>query len=683
MKINWKSIPLIQFVLPFVLGIVFYDSTSYFSNFLFVSSSLNFLVLLFSVANSSYQFRWFYVLTLHFFVFQLAITLSHFSFSENRVDFFLNFSNENSTFLIEIINYPQEKENSLQLLAKVSAVDEVKTSGKIVIYCKKENSDSITKGDVLLLKKSPLQFDPPKNPSQFDFRAFLKKKGIGHFLFLEQGDYEIVANEKPNFLLNKIHLLRQQLLLRLKNTELNEDEYAFASAILLGDRSELSYQMKSAFSATGSMHFLAVSGLHVGIIYLFLAFLFPFRANRRLAFLSLFIILIFLWTYALLCGMSISVVRAVLMLSFVSVAKYLNKNSNVINTILLSAFILLLVNPYNLFDVGFQLSYVAVLGIVLLYPKLNSLLTPRFIFSRWIWKVVCLSLSAQIATVGLSIYYFHQFPNYFLLSNLLLFPLVPIVLFSGILFFAFSWVPYINVILFFVLQSSIRFFNRVVVEVEKLPFSLGDYLYLAKIELLLIYLMVFSLLIFLYFRRFIWLNIIVLLFIILQINSLKQRESQIVFYSIKGHSAILFYKDQNSMLIGDSTLLMDDKKMNFNLDGHLSKLSTKSFTTLKLNDEFENNFLWKDKFHFQFLNSRGLIVTKDYEILKSDSVITIDYCVLAKNIDIASLTKSYEISLLILDGSLPTYISKKLEIQCQELKINYHNLKESSLVKKF
>jgi competence protein ComEC len=245
--------------------------------------------------------------------------------------------------------------------------------------------------------------------------------------------------------------------------------------------------MKSAFSATGSMYFLAVSGLHVGIIYLFLAFLFPFRENRKLAFLNLFVILTLLWAYALLCGMSISVVRAVLMLSFVTVAKYLNKNSNVINTILLSAFILLLVYPYNLFDVGFQLSYLAVLGIVLLYPKSYSFLTPRFVFTRWVWKVVCLSLSAQIATVGLSVYYFHQFPNYFLLSNLLLFPLVPIVLFSGILFFAFSWVPFINDIFFYVLKSSIWLFNRVVFEVEKLPFSLGDFLYLEKLDLLLIY----------------------------------------------------------------------------------------------------------------------------------------------------------------------------------------------------
>ena len=132
------------------------------------------------------------------------------------------------------------------------------------------------------------------------------------------------------------------------------------------------------------MYFLAVSGLHVGIIYLFLAFLFPFSQDKRLAFLSLLSILLLLWTYALLCGMSISDVRAVLMLSFVSVAKYLDKNSNIINTILLSAFILLMVYPYNLFDVGFQLSYVAVIGIVLLYPKLFALMEPRFVFTRWI-----------------------------------------------------------------------------------------------------------------------------------------------------------------------------------------------------------------------------------------------------------------------------------------------------------
>lgn len=412
MKIYWKSIPLLQFALPFILGVLFYDSYSFFCNLLFVSSFVILLFLVFYVTKLTYKFRWVFGLLLHFFVFQLAIILSHFSFSENRTDYFLNYVNENSIFLIEIIEAPQNKDNSLQLLAQVSAVDQIKTRGKILIYCKKENSDSLKKGGILLVNKKPLRFDSPKNPNQFDFGIFLKQKNIDHYLFLEQGNYEIVGHTKSNFFLNKIYDLRIRLLLSLKNTKLSDDEYGFASAILLGDRSELSYQMKSAFSATGSMHFLAVSGLHVGIIYLFIAFLFPFRQNRILAFLSLSLILLFLWTYALLCGMSVSVVRAVLMLSFVSIAKYLNKNSTVINTILLSAFILLLINPYSLFDVGFQLSYVAVIGIVLIYPKLYALISPGYTITDWVWKVFCLSLSAQIATAGLSIYYFHQFPNY-------------------------------------------------------------------------------------------------------------------------------------------------------------------------------------------------------------------------------------------------------------------------------
>jgi len=682
-KINWKSVPLLQFALPFILGVTLYESTLFFSNFLFFSSFLNLLVLLFSISKKSYGFRWVYGFALVLLVFQLAIVLSHFSFSDNRSDYFLNFANENSVYLVDIIDYPQEKENSFQILAQVKSVDEIKTSGRLLIYCKKENSNPISRGDVLLLKKFPLEFDSPKNPNQFNYKAFLKRKNIGHYLFLNETDYEIVDHRELNFFLKKVRNLRTELLLRLKNTQLTEDEYGFASAILLGDRSELSFQMKSAFSATGSMHFLAVSGLHVGIIYLFLAFLFPFSQDKRLAFLSLLSILLLLWTYALLCGMSISVVRAVLMLSFVSVAKYLDKNSNIINTILLSAFILLMVYPYNLFDVGFQLSYVAVIGIVLLYPKLFALMEPRFVFTRWIWKVVCLSLSAQIATVGLSVYYFHQFPNYFLLSNLLLFPLVPIVLFSGILFFVFSWLPFVNDILFYVLQLSIRSFNRVVVEIETLPFSLSDFLYFEKVELLLIYIMVFLLVLFLYFRRFLIVNIALLFLIVFQTTSHSSDNSQIVFYSIKGHSAILFYEENKSVLIGDTVLLKDNKKMDFNLDGSLSKLSVKNLTILTLNDKFENNIFWKDECHFQFLNKKGLIVNDSFEVFKSDSIIPIDYCVISKNIDIAKLSGSYDITLVILDAALPAYISKKLEKKCQELELNYHNLKKSSLVNRF
>ena len=145
----------------------------------------------------------------------------------------------------------------------------------------------------------------------------------------------------------------------------------------------------------------------------------------------------------------------------------------------------------------------------------------------------------------------------------------------------------------------------------------------------------------------------------------------------------MFYDKQNGILLGDSTLLIDDKKINFNLDGHFSKLSIKSLTTLKLEYEFENNFFWKDQFHFQFLNRTGLIVNNNYEVLKSDSIITIDYSILSKNIDISKLTKSYHILLMILDTKLPIYVSKKLEKQCQELEVNYHDLKKSSLVANF
>ena len=142
----------------------------------------------------------------------------------------------------------------------------------------------------------------------------------------------------------------------------------------------------------------------------------------------------------------------------------------------------------------------------------------------------------------------------------------------------------------------------------------------------------------------------------------------------------MFYEENKSVLIGDTVLLKDNKKMNFNLDGNLSKLSVKNLTTLSLSDRFENNIFWKDECHFQFLNKKGLIVNDSYEIFKSDSIIPIDYCIISKNIDIAMLSKSYGIAFVILDGALPTYISKNLEKKCRELELNYHNLKKSSLV---
>lgn len=681
MKINWKSVPLLQLVMPFILGVTIYRFTHFYSDLLFVSSILCISALYLLLDYNSYRFRWFYTLFVHFFVVQFAIILCHFSLNENKANYFTNYANEESIYLIEIIDYVKQKENSIELLARIKSVDSIKTSAKILIYMQKQSDNPIDKGSLLITTSKPTQLQASPNPYQLNYKSYLNRKGINHQLFLNEEDYEIISNTKSDKWIDKINSFRNKLLNKLKKSALTKDQFSFASAILLGDRTDLSYQKKSLFSATGTMHFLAVSVLHVGITYFVLIFLLPIKRNTKLAILNLFILLICLWVYALLCGLSVSVVRAVLMLSFVSLAKYLNKNSNVINTVLLSAFILLLINPFNLFDVGFQLSYIAVIGIVLIYPKLHCLLNPKTFATKWLWQISCLSLSAQIATIGLSIYYFHQFPNYFLLSNILLFPPVPFILIAGILYFFSSFLPFLNELVFYGLQNAIQLFNTIVLKIEALPYAVSQHLFLEPIGLFVVYLMVIFLLFFLYSKKLVWSNLVLLLLFYFLFDS--PNKNQIAFYSVDKHSAILFCQGNRGVLVGDSLLLKDKKKLSYNLGGHFSKLGLKKLTKLKLNDTVQSNYFWKDDFHFQFLNKKGLIVNSNFELLKSDSLIEVDYCLLSKNIDLNELYDSYAISLLLLDASLPYYTSKKLENQSKKMGLNFHNLKSEFLIEYF
>jgi len=342
----------------------------------------------------------------------------------------------------------------------------------------------------------------------------------------------------------------------------------------------------------------------------------------------------------------------------------------------------LLIDPFTLFDVGFQLSYLAVIGIVLIYPKLYSLIDSPFVITRMIWKICCLSLSAQIATAGISIFYFNQFPSFFLLSNIFLFPLVPIILVSGFSFFILGSIPLLGEFVFYLLQSSIQIFNFIVLKIESLPFSLIDYLFLDLFQLMLIYLIVVSFVLFLHFKKIKWLNTFLFIIICFQLITDNKESSQIVFYSIDNHSAILFYENNSSVLLVDSMLVKEYKLLDYSLDGHFSKLSVNQLSTIYLGDIFESKILWKDNFHFQFLNKKGLIVHNDFELLKADSIIDLDYCLLTKNIDISQLYKSYAISLLIIDASMPNYTRDKLVRQCKDLGVKYHNLKHSSLVER-
>jgi competence protein ComEC len=271
------------------------------------------------------------------------------------------------------------------------------------------------------------------------------------------------------------------------------------------------------------------------------------------------------------------VLRAVTMFTFVIIAKAINRNSNMYNTLALSAFILLLTDPMLIADVGFQLSYIAVLGIVYLHPKIYQSIDFKNTAAEKVWEYTSLSLAAQVATFPLGLLYFHQFPVYFLISNYLVIPLSFLALYLGLALLAASWIPVAAIGLGYLLHKIIWLMNAVVYTIEKLPMALIDGIQISQAQMMLIYAAIVFALTFFYFKKLKYLSIAFFALILLSSFSLikiseYKKNIRVAVYNIKGHSAVALIEGQQATLLIDSALYNSPSKINYHIQGHLTMM---------------------------------------------------------------------------------------------------------------
>lgn len=313
----------------------------------------------------------------------------------------------------------------------------IKLNESIVLYVKNEGN-LLLKGDVLLVNSNLNKIKNNENPGEFDAESYWSKKGIFYTAFVGEDDYKLLEHQPSNWIVNAMESCRVYLSNAL-SSNLKGKELAIAQALILGDKSLLDQEVKNSFTNTGAMHVLAVSGLHIGIIMQILMVVlgyFPKVISRNKA---LSAVLIVMWIYAFITGMSPSVVRAVFMFSVLVIAQLFGKQYHSINALFFTGFALCLVDPFVIYDIGFQLSFLAMLGIFLLYKPIGELI---YIENKWIrkvWEGTAIGFAAQLMTTPLSLYYFHQFPNYFILTNIGLMASSGLILGAGVFLFATSW----------------------------------------------------------------------------------------------------------------------------------------------------------------------------------------------------------------------------------------------------
>jgi competence protein ComEC len=274
--------------------------------------------------------------------------------------------------------------------------------------------------------------NPPLNPHQFDYKLYIAKQGIYQQLFLEKSDYKNVGFDGFS-LIGFSANFRDKIEVALSKYHFQTNELGVINALLLGQRQDISKDLITDYSKAGAIHILAVSGLHVGIILLILSFIFkPVERFKNGKFIKSILIILTLWMFAFIAGLSPSVVRAVTMFTFLAIGNAFQRKKVTEFSLIASMFFLLLVQPLFLFDVGFQLSYLAVFGIVWIQPKLYKIYAPTYQIENKIWQLITVSIAAQIGVLPLSLYYFHQFPGLFMLSNLIIIPCLGTILIGGI-----------------------------------------------------------------------------------------------------------------------------------------------------------------------------------------------------------------------------------------------------------
>lgn len=365
-----------------------------------------------------------------------------------------------------------------------------------------EVAENLNYGDVLLFRTRLRPVDPPLNEAAFNYRKYMIRRGVCRQAYVSSAQWTWYGKNVGNPLLLHVSRWRGYLVELLKNGSLDDASKGLVATMLLGDDSFLDPEVSGTYSAVGVSHVLCVSGMHVGIIYLMLDnLLFFLKRNRVQRMLKVLLLVAAVWLYACMVALTPSVVRSAVMFSFVSLGKLFRQQTQTYNSLLTSAFLMLLFRPLLLFEPGFQMSYLAVWGIVCLQPRLQQCWQPRSRLLAYLWGIWSVSIAAQLFTSPVSIYCFHQFPTYFLLSNVVVVSMAPLVIGLGLAYLLCTFSALLSAIVAKVLDTIIRIMHGGVTAVAAIPGASISGIYLSPLQLVLLYAALLLLLSFLMKRR--------------------------------------------------------------------------------------------------------------------------------------------------------------------------------------
>ena len=481
----------------------------------------------------------------------------------------------------------------------------VPVCGNIAVILSVDSAAIPHYGDEIQLPNKMTAIDEPRNPGEFDYRAFLAAKNIYHQVFLQARECRTTGLKHAHPLWAWAIRLREKGVQLYRKLLPDDEIFALASTLILGYRSDLQEETFSAYSKTGTIHALSVSGMHVGIVYLVLNFFLQFLAHGNIQKgIKVLLICLFVWFYALLTGLSPAALRAAWMLSILIIAKTFQQQTNSINILAFAAGCMLFANPFLLWDVGFQLSFLAVWGLIYLHPRIYMLLEIKNKWLDKLWAMIALSLAAQLATLTLSVYYFHQFPLYFLLGNLWLSLPITLLMYIGLL---------ILLGLHFLapaFQILMHWTNVGLKAIAALPFSTLEHIWLSPLQTLLLTAALSSIILAFHYRRKSFLFLSLVCWLVFEGGQCRlyfqhKRQREIIFFSLRRGYAAAFISGRKAVIVSD--LNEKDKNFLFSVKPALAQRAVKQFLIVSRHGNFNGNFLKKKAYQINFYQFRLLL----------------------------------------------------------------------------
>ena len=558
-------------------------------------------------------------------------------------------------------------------IAIINRVDKKDQTGKILLNIPKDSaSHELEIGTSLLIKGILTKNKPPNNPNQFDYSRYLENKQIYAQLYADISEIKTGSKIQKN-VWHYSSKLRARILQNLEKNNFNKTELNVALALILGQRQEISADIIRDYQYAGAVHILSVSGLHIGFILLFVTFLLkPILNTRRGSFIKLIIILLSLSSFAIIAGLAPSVVRSVTMFSFVALGSHLRRSVNIYHTLLVSILLILLVEPSFLFDVGFQLSYVAVFFIIWLQPLLTTLWNPKTKFSKYAWDILTVSFAAQIGTLPLSIYYFHQFPGLFFITNLLIIPMLSIIMALGVVVMILAAFNIIPIFLSQLLEWSIYYLNKTINTIASFEQFIIQDIPLHFYVLISSYLLLFTMIIWFKKPAFNKLVMVLISIIIFQISYFKiywntTTEQELIIFNTKRNSLIAERKAGDITVYAKDSILKTAHKSSV-----LKSYCIGNLSSIKHKEELQNYIYFNGKKIF-VLDSSGVSPKNnnpDILLLTQSSKINLD-----------RLLITMKPKIVIADASNFKNIQRNWKASCEKHKIPFHATAEKGFYK--